>query len=249
MMEQPPDKKHCAQLKIVDGPEEMAAYLTAEIKDLCASRREGPVTLVLPGGNTPGEVYRQLAVQPGIDWKGLHIFFSDERFVLCNEQYRNIDVVRDNLLNGIDIPPSNVHAVSLEGGVEQAAAAYETDIRSFFALPAGEVPHFDLMVLGLGSDGHTASLFPGQPDLSADSGLACTLKQMSPRKERVSLTLPVINAAHRVCFMARGREKRDVVRRVYLDHDAALPASLVKPSAGRLTFLLDRDAAGAVTSL
>jgi len=239
-----------AELKVVEGSQQMAEYLAEELKDLCARDPDqtAPVTVVLPGGNTPGEVFRHLAVQPDIDWTRVHIFFSDERFVLCNEKYRNIDVVRDNLLSGIDIPFSNVHAVPLEGEVEQAAAGYEEAIRGFFGLQEGEVPHFDLMVLGLGNDGHTASLFPGQPDLISARGLTTTLKQTDPRKERISLTLSVINAARHVCFMVRGQDKQDIVRRVYSQSPPAVPAALVSPANGRLTLLLDREAAGMLVS-
>ena len=207
--------------------------------------RQGYFTAALSGGTTPAGLYRRLAVSERDDlWCRTHIFLVDERFVSFEEMESNYRMIRQTLLSRVNIPDYNIHPIPTDTvSPESAALKYEDDIIYFFKTEKGLPPRFDLVILGIGDDGHTASLFPGTMAVSEAVRLsvAVTPPDIS-KKDRVSITLPVINNADHIIFLATGDEKAGVLREVLERSDSVLPASLVKPLKGTVKFLIDEPA-------
>jgi 6-phosphogluconolactonase len=215
-----------------------------------AVRCSGVFTLLLSGGTTPDAVYRRLA-QPGassrLEWSRVHLFWGDERCVSTDHADSNYGMVQRSLLNHIPIPAGNVHRIPAEQGAAAAAESYAAELNRFFGGSAGKPPCFDLALLGLGEDGHTASLFPGSPALEEAErwavGVAHSLPP-PPLVPRVTVTLPAINAARRVLFLVSGGSKADILYRIILgDESPQLPAQRVNPASLRITWLVDGQAA------
>ena len=205
-------------------------------------------TVALAGGSTPRGLYTRLAddaaLRTSIPWTATDFFWSDERNVPPGHAQSNYRMAHEALLAKVGVPPARVHRIRGEQDAHAAAAAYEQEVRSFFEVPEG-IPRFDLMLLGLGADGHTASLFPDSAALTEDTRLVSPNWVATLDAYRLTMTLPLINAARRVVFLVTGSDKADAVRRV-LEPDAGsptLPAQLVRPVDGQLIWLLDRDAA------
>jgi 6-phosphogluconolactonase len=227
--------------------QEAARRFAALAGEAVASR--GRFSVALSGGSTPGVLYRLLAEEPqrsSIAWKQVHLFWGDERCVPPDHPESNYRLAHETLIAHVSIPPQNVHR--LRGELEPAAAArsYERELQDFFC---GPKPRFDLVLLGIGSDGHTASLFPRSEALAETGRLAVavTAHYGDRPAERVTLTLPAINSARQVWFLVSGVAKAEIVQRVLEDADPHLPARLVRPAAGQLTWLLDAAAAGCLT--
>jgi glucokinase len=205
----------------------------------------GRFAVALAGGNTPKEMYESLAGAE-IDWKKVHLFFGDERCVPPDHPGSNYRMVREALISKVAIPEGNVHRVPTErASPARAAFEYEGEIREFFKLGPADAPRFDLVLLGMGADGHTASLFPGTAALTERERLV--VAHWVPRldSQRITLTLRALNGAAAVHFLVVGEEKAAAVRSVLqpAPGEAALPARLVHPSSGRLVWMLDRAAA------
>jgi 6-phosphogluconolactonase len=209
--------------------------------------------VALAGGSTPLALYRLLGrrgrlTPPGsLPWRDIHLFWGDERLVAPEHPQSNYGAVRHALLEALGLPAANVHRIRGELQTAEAAAdAYEQELRWFFGLDPGELPRLDLVFLGLGDDGHTASLFPGHPATAERQRLAVAVHLPPPGPDRVSLTLPVLNRAAAVVFLVAGAGKRAVLRRLVAGDatPAALPALGVHPAEGDLLLLADRDAAG-----
>lgn len=212
---------------------------------LGAVRGAGRFSVALAGGNTPRGVYALLAKESnGLPWDKIHIFFGDERHVPPNNADSNYRMARETLLGKVPIPESNVHRVRAELDAAVAAADYENALREFFQLKTGEFPRFDLVLLGMGDDGHTASLFPGSPALAEASRLVVANPVEKLNSERITLTLPVLNHAASVIFLVSGPAKAQSLKNV-LDSASGkdYPAGLVHPLNGRLLWIADRDAA------
>lgn len=209
--------------------------------------------VALSGGSTPKGVY-QLLAQPGwreqIEWEKVEIFFSDERAVSPRDKDSNFRMARESLLEHINISDANVHpfdgalAARGEQHAERAALDYETELRRAFAVNENELPRFCLILLGMGADAHTASLFPATAVVREQTKLAAHVFVEHLKAMRLTLTLPVINRAAHVVFLVTGADKAATLRRV-LEGDASvdLPAQLVAPQDGKLTWLLDEAAA------
>lgn len=208
-----------------------------------AVRRRGCCTAALSGGATPPDFYRHLAGCRGVPWEATHLFQVDERLVPRGDAASNFRLIRTALLDHLTTAPAGVHPVPLRGDDPAAAAgAYEADLRSFFLPGEGDQPRFDLMVLGIGSDGHTASLFPGSPALEERTRLAIPVPPPAGGPARVSLTLPVINSARHVIFLVTGAGKRDILARVTGGRHPELPAAQVQPRAGEVVIYADTAA-------
>lgn len=207
-------------------------------------RRRGRCIMALAGGSTPKGIYEQLG-QPSrggrIDWNKVHLFLGDERYVPPNSPRLNYNMVKTHLLDHIAIPRANVHPVAVRAGsVEKAAAQYEQEIRRVFAGEAG-FPAFDMILLGIGEDGHTASLFPGTEALHERKRLVVSVRYDGVPEPRVSLTLPVINNARRVLFAAQREGKKSVIAQVRagaVGPKALLPAQMVRPRRGTLEWMV-----------
>ena len=225
----------------------LAEFTLSRILDGPSDR---PFSLALAGGTTPAEYYRVLAGEPfrsAMPWNRVHFFWSDERCVPPDHEYSNYRLADRHLLMKIGPPPGNIHRIQGEAGPEQGAEAYNQELEQYFTafnLP----PAFDLILLGLGPDGHTASLFPdfqstAQTDSRVIGGKAPL--HLEPRLDRVSLTMDFINQARTVGFLVAGASKAEVVGALLNAEPESekYPASLVRP-AGKLYWFLDRAAAG-----
>jgi 6-phosphogluconolactonase len=204
-----------------------------------------PLSLALAGGSTPAPLYHYLqAQQDRLPWDRLHLFWGDERYVPHEAPASNVRLVRQNLLDGLEVPPSHIHPIPTSGTTPEAdAAAYEATLRDFF----GEADAtFDLTLLGMGGDGHTASLFPSSPVLDEESRWVCPVEApdyMTPR-QRLTLTLPCLNNSRHVLFLVSGINKHKALRAVLLPAtDGPLPAARVVGRAST-TWFVDTEALG-----
>jgi 6-phosphogluconolactonase len=216
-----------------------------------AVAERGCFTVALSGGSTPKGIYAVLAGDEArkratIPWSAMQFFFSDERAVPPDHPDSNFRMAFEALLSRVPVPRQNIHRVLAERPVRAAAELYETEVRRTFDGPADQVPRFDLIMLGLGADGHTASLFPGTKALEETHRLVSANRVAQPGAERITFTLPLINAAAEVMFVVSGPDKAEKVREVLADirPDGPCPAQRVRPAKGRLLWLLD-EAAGA----
>lgn len=208
-------------------------------------KNKGFFTVALSGGRTPIDFYKLLSAGgKELPWAKIHLFLADERFVPANDDESNYRLVRECLLNHVNIPKNNVHRIDTEEAtLEMAAEIYEEEIRNFFGIEGDPIPEFDLIMLGIGEDGHTASLFPGAPSLKEEKRLAIpVIAEKSPHK-RISLTLPVLTNAQRIMFLVTGSEKAGIVREIVEESESRLPASLVRRRAKSVHLVMDENAA------
>jgi len=210
--------------------------------------RDGQFHVALSGGSTPQALYRVLASQEfrgQIDWPRLHLFWGDERAVPPDDPESNYGNARRELLVRVPIPGANVHRMEAEDpNLGRAAHHYEELLRRYLSLDDRGFPVFHLVLLGMGPDGHTASLFPGSRLLRETSRWVSTPNVAKLGKRRMTLTLPVLDAARRVVFLVAGSEKAATLREVLLGHpEPPLPAQMVQPRNGERIFLVDEAAA------
>ena len=214
-----------------ESPEELTR-VTADIiigALLRSLEKQETVTFTLAGGSTPKGVYSLLAESVKLPWEKIHLLFGDERVVDPESIDSNYRMAMESLISRIKIPETNVHRIPTEQGAERAAQSYDRTVRS---LSAGSSPSLDVVLLGIGPDGHTASLFPDQPQLEATGLIAATPPApREPRVERVTMTFSLLNSASTVLFLVSGEEKRSVVRRILAGGEAAqpYPAAGVRP--------------------
>jgi 6-phosphogluconolactonase len=238
------------EVRIFDDALAVTRAAALEFGRRAAERTEetGTFTVALSGGSTPRGLYALLAEQPPspIPWANVHLFWGDERDVPPDHADSNFAMVQGTLLSKVGVPADHVHRIQPEtGGAERAAAEYEEELRRFFRLAPGQWPRFDLVLLGMGSDGHTASLFPASPALEERERLVVSAYVEKLGARRVTLTLPVLNAAACVLFLLHGADKAEALLAV-LEGDespAPLPSRRVRPEAGELIWLVDRAAA------
>lgn len=213
-----------------------------------AVAESGRFTLALSGGHTPARMYSLWAgdeeYRARTPWGRVHLFWSDERYVPADDPLSNYRMTREALLSKAPIPEANVHRVPTEiSPPERAAAEYDAELRKFFG---GAPPAFDLQLLGLGVEGHTASLFPGSPALEEKKAwvLAVTAPAEPPR--RLTFTPPVLKCGRNTFFLVSGANKREIIaelRREPASRPSQFPAGRIRPS-GRVLWLLDQAAAG-----
>ena len=221
-----------------------AERILSALREALAAR--GRASLVLSGGSTPEPVFRRLAARPdALDWPRVHVFWSDERCVPPDDADSNYGLARQTLLDALPIPEAQVHRMACEsGGPADAAQRYADTLRAYFD---GAEALFDVTLLGLGADGHVASLFPDDDAVDAPNGwvMATEAPPSSPVAPRLTLTLPALNASRLVLFLVAGASKREALRRVLrpTDPEAPLPAARVRP-VGDLAWYVDRAALG-----
>jgi len=235
------------EIHCFDNIDKLADYgirLWKELADSCIESGEN-FSAALSGGQTPVPLYHRLAEMKDLYWDKTHVFLADERFVPYDSEDNNYHMVNRVLLRHVRIAPKNIHPVfTSEMSAARAAERYNNDIASYCKSLRVKIPRLHLVILGIGSDGHTASLFKGNPALKEAQKFAVSVTCAdTPIQERVTMTLPVLNNAANVVFMASGREKAKAVRDVIENRKSRLPASLVRPGQGRLIFLIDNDAA------
>lgn len=233
------------RVQVLADAQELARAASWYIQDLVlkAARSRGRVLLALSGGSTPLPVYERLA-KLALPWARLHLFWGDERCVPPEDQHSNYGNALRKFISHVPIPEANIHRIQGELGPQEAAQIYEDDLRKFFG-PGP--PAMDLVLLGMGADGHTASLFPGGPELEDSQRWVITSQPpigTEPALPRVTLNLPVINAARAVLFLVAGGDKRPVTSRILrtLGNGNQLPAGMVRPK-GDVAWFMDRKAA------
>ena len=226
-----------------------AQHFVESIRSAVMAR--GVARVAISGGSTPKQVFALLAdeKQPfraAIPWDRLRLFWVDERCVPPNHPDSNFGAARELLLSKVPLEPDDVIRIEGELDPEEAAAKYESAIRGHYRLEGAQVPIFDLVQLGMGDDGHTASLFPHTEALNEMMRIAVANHVPQQKQSwRVTLTWPVINAAREVFFLIDGAKKADPLGRVLTGayDPEMLPSQLIQPQNGRLLFLLDRAAA------
>jgi 6-phosphogluconolactonase len=228
-------------------PDLEAASRAAAERFVRLARTHDPFSVALSGGHTPRPLYRMLAAPPyqeQVPWPSVHVFWGDERAVPPQHPESNYRMASETLLDHVPIPDANIHRVLGEKDPQAAAEAYAAELERFFGT---HWPRFDLVLLGMGKDGHTASLFPGSDALqerhSAVLGVAADYEDRPA--QRVTLTVPSINAARNVMFLVTGADKAETVHAILSgsSQPRKLPAQLIQPSDGELLWLLDEAAA------
>ncbi len=223
--------------------DEIVATILENIED------HGRCSLVLAGGSTPAAIYRLLARPPrvhDIPWENVHLFWGDERWTSAEDSQSNYRMVNETLLSHRKSPSENVHRINTSlAGPEQAAEEYESVVRKFFGLQDQETPVFDLVLLGVGADGHTASIFPGSEVLDDTASICRAVVQPETGSTRITLTPRVLFSGRRILFLVKGRDKAEVVRRIFTgsENDHQLPALLSEKAAERVTWFVCSEAA------
>jgi 6-phosphogluconolactonase len=213
-----------------------------------AIQQRGRFVIALSGGSTPRSLYTLIAgtASTTLPWGAIFFFWGDERHVPPTDPDSNYRMANETLLSKVPVPPSNIFPVPSElPDAARAADAYEQTLRKFFATASGEVPRFDLILLGMGPDGHTASLFPETAALQEPSRLVVANWVPKFGVSRITFTLPLLNAARSAVFLVSGTDKAAVLRRVLEGNglDEKYPSRLVQPTDGKLIWLVDRAAA------
>lgn len=241
-----------SKLHILKNLDELSSELAETIVRIAVSavNNRGKFTLALSGGSTPSSLYSKLAESKYSDrmpWQSTYIFWGDERCVSHDNADSNYRMARQSFLDKIDIPESNIFATTgQDKNPAEAAAGYAKTLVEFFGLSEHSQPSFDLILLGLGPEGHTASIFPGSPVLNASDKLVMSVWVESKNADRITFTLPVINAARHVIFMVSGAGKKQIlpeVIRLSEKENVRLPAQYINPVAGALEWYVDEAAA------
>jgi 6-phosphogluconolactonase len=236
-----------ANLEIAADAEALAHRVADWLLARALAKEENVFAIALSGGATPRRLYRRLAAQPYLDafpWSRSQWFWGDERFVPHSDAASNYRMVHEALLSRAPIPAANIHAIPTESVSPQAAASiYDAELKSFYG--AGRLdsarPLFDVTLLGLGPDGHTASLFPGTAVLAERVRWVAAVSD-AKHGERITLTYPALQSSRDAAFLVTGADKRSILAR-YRGGDTSLPASHLVPS-GTLHVFADRAAAG-----
>ncbi|MEW6671244.1 MAG: 6-phosphogluconolactonase [Thermodesulfobacteriota bacterium] len=237
---------------IKDHPEEIVR-VGAEIVRKAAGyavAHRGRFTMALSGGTTPRPMHRLLAEDPyrsDIPWRHTHIFWVDERLVPADHPDSNLGLARKDLLDHVPLPAANIHPMPTENTPAQGALEYRRQLGEFFKPAPGRLPALDLICLGVGSDGHVASLFPGPPADDAGDAWVISVRGGSPDIGRLTLTFPVLNSAGQLFFLVSGKNKAAIVKTILEEPSAGLPAQHVQPYSRNLIWLLDRAAASLLT--
>ena len=247
-----------ADLIAVRMVDDLAALARAAAEEFAhaaeeAVRARGRFTVALSGGSTPRSLHRLLATdyRDRIDWRAVHVFWGDERHVPPDHPESNFRMARETLLDAVPVPPENIYRIPAENpDAARAAMDYEETLCAAFGLSRGELPRFDLLVMGIGEDGHTASLFPGSDALHERERLVIAPWVEKLGTFRITLTPPVLNHGANVLFLVSGEEKAEAVRTALegeRDPDRC-PAQIVRPESGSLLWLVDRAAASRLDS-
>lgn len=245
-----------AEIRILTTPQELFAAAAQEVVHLVndAITARTKFTIALSGGSTPKNLFTLLATnaRAALPWDRMFFFWGDERHVGPTDPDSNYRMANEAMLSKVPVPPGNVFRVPAENPDAAAAASeYEATLARFFELGPQEIPRFDLILLGMGPDGHTASLFPGTPALEEKSRLFVANWVEKLKTHRLTLTLPVLNAARTVAFLISGTDKAQVLKTVLEDPAASpeqYPSKLIRPANGELIWFLDRAAANALST-
>ncbi len=244
-----------ADLRRLTTPQDLFQAAAEEVlrgaADAIAQR--GRFAIALSGGSTPKNLYTLIAANASasLPWDRMFFFWGDERHVPPDDPDSNYRMAKETLLSKIPIPPANIFPILAENpDASAAAAAYEQTLRKFFVLAPGEFPRFDLILLGLGPDGHTASLFPETAALQEKSRLVVANWVEKLKTSRITFTLPVLNAARCIAFLVSGIDKAEVLHEALEGNSSGekYPSKLVQPSDGQVIWFVDRAAASELST-
>lgn len=242
------------EIVVLANPTEVAQEAARRFEAIAkeAIERQGRFTVALSGGSTPKVLYNLLAEEPhrnAVDWKKAYFFFGDERTVPPDHADSNYRMAQEALLSKIETPPDQIYRMRGEDEPGHAAEAYCAILREFFGLRKGgaapeNFPRFDLVLLGMGPDGHTASLFPNTTALEKRDVPATANHVPQQNTMRLTLTFPSINRAANILFLITGKDKAEVLKEVLHGEfqPQAYPSQLIQPTNGKLTYLLDKPA-------
>ncbi len=240
-----------AEITIYDDQRSLGVAAAGRWLGLCEESiaERGAFHVALAGGSTPRQLYQLLSraeMSPKVDWQHVYIYFGDERSVPCDHPDSNFRMATEALLDHVPIPRSNICRVETErGDMVEVASRYDSALMEMLPKADGGIPQFDLILLGIGPDGHTASLFPGTDILQQQKRFFDAVYVKQKATWRASITFPIINHARHVLFLVAGVDKRPVIQKIFSrsQHPPLLPVQMLKP-AGRVEMYLDSDAAG-----
>jgi 6-phosphogluconolactonase len=224
---------------------EAAVRMARGLRDAIEAR--GAASIALSGGNTPRAAYATLAKDTSVDWAKVEVLWVDERAAAPTDDRSNYLHAKETLLDAAHIPAARIHRMPTdEADLEKAARDYERVVRTCVRTDDHGVPAFDVMVLGVGDDGHTASLFPGEPTVDIADRFVAAVAAKGAREARLTLTAPVIEAARSVIVLAVGAEKNGPLERVWLVEGSLrdTPARVIRRAHGSITWIIDRAAGG-----
>jgi 6-phosphogluconolactonase len=238
-------------IEVVSDPEDLAQrgigiFVSAAQKAITA---RGIFYVAISGGHTPKRFFELLggsSQASSLPWDKIHLFWVDERYVAPDSQWSNYKLAADTFLRKVAIPGTNVHRIPTEDeDFNTAAHRYEQTMRRVFDLAAGQTPVFDLILLGVGADGHTGSLFPNSYAVLDTEDLACVVYVMDEKLNRITLTLPVLRAARHLVVLVSGREKAEILKTVLTSEpdDVRYPIHALWPVLDKVTWLVDKEAA------
>jgi 6-phosphogluconolactonase len=234
-----------SEIKVYNSAAELYSNSAEIIAGLITSftRLYNKCSLVLSGGSTPNKLYDLLAesYKNKIDWEKVFIFWGDERCVPPDDKKSNYRSAKEHLLEQVKIPDKNIFRIHAEENPDKAAEMYEKNIEEYFG---GIDACFDIILLGLGTDGHTASLFPDTTGLNEKQKLAVKNYQGDKTTPRITLTYKALNNAKNIIFLISGEEKKEIVKKIFVNKEKNFPAAKVEPVNGNMFFLLDKNAAG-----
>jgi len=244
------------RLFVLSTPEELARAAAGRLWGITRERamvlgRSGKgarrITVALSGGNTPRLTLSALSSEPyrsRFPWDLVHFYQVDERWVSPDDALSNQRMLRETLVSRAPVPPDHFHPIDTSlSDPREGVRRYEEMLRRAFPGTTGGLPRFDAVLLGLGADGHTASLFPGSPVLEEGIDWVAKTEGGDPPVPRITLTLPLLNASSHVIFLVSGKEKALVLEKILTGKGGGLPASRVAPRRGKVTFLADTYAA------
>jgi 6-phosphogluconolactonase len=237
-------------IKIFKNIDEISQELTSKLYRLANMDGKNKINIALSGGSTPIKFYKYLTQSKRhINWDKIHLFWGDERCVPPDHEESNYGQAYQSLISKIDIPADNIHRIRGEADPVQEVQRYQTEIRQNVPVNKNGWPQFDWILLGMGDDGHTASIFPDTPAARDFGSLCLTAEHPQTGQKRVSIGLNVINHARRVSFLITGESKAYLIAKILnMESDVTnLPAAKIKLASGELEWFLDADAASLVT--
>jgi 6-phosphogluconolactonase len=243
-----------AQIIIRENPTELAmagVSIFSEAARDCLKEKQA-FAVAISGGSTPRQMHRILAEEAHISevpWDKTHIFWVDERCVPRNDPASNYGTAKKDFLDRVPIPGDHIHAMRGEMSPEDGALTYQAELVSFFQSEEGDFPVIDLIFLGVGKDGHTASLFPGDKALDEMERTVVAVKGGDPFISRLTMTYAVLNRARRIVFLLSGRDKADIVKTIFEGPELQLPAQKIRPLNGTVTWILDGKAASLLSEV
>lgn len=246
--------KYKPNIEITPDAEELASRTVSLFVSAAheALESRGTFYVALSGGQTPRLAFEKLAASPAAQallWQHIHVFWVDERYVPVDSPQSNYRLAADAFLKKVPIPPDNIHRIPTEHeDISTAARSYETILRDVFGLGKNQMPQFDLIVLGMGADGHTASLLPNCFAPFDTEDLACVVYVMDGRLNRITLTHPVLRAANRLVVLVSGAEKARTLREVLVGEpdEVRYPIHVLWPVLDKVMWFVDQDAAAAI---